>query len=157
MAEAMEYARRSVEHRTNFFVTPLAMPSSRVAAPRPAPDPRGPKRSAEEAFEAPRSGAAPRQEPGQGKAKGKGKDKKGKKGPRTHEQLKEMSQVGAYKVIRADPDRYRLSFKGDDGIPRCHNYQMGRCTTAGCKFSHVCTRCGGSHPVTRCPEMGLNR
>jgi len=157
LAEAMEHARRSVEHRTNFFITPLAMPSARVATPRPAPEPRGAKRSAEEAWEAPHSSTAPRQEPSQGKVKGKGKEKKGKKGSKTHEQLKEMSQIGAYKIIRADPDRYRLHFKGDDGIPRCHNYQMGRCTTSGCKFSHVCTRCGGSHPVTRCPEMGLNR
>jgi len=156
LAEAMEYARRSVEHRTNFFVTPLAMPNARVTVSRPAVEQRGTKRSADEAAGSQDFVPGPRAENAKGKAKGKGKDKKAKKGS-SGERLKDLSQLAAYKVLRAAPEKYGIQFRGKDGEPRCHNYQMGRCTTAGCKYVHVCSRCGGAHPVTLCPELGLGQ
>jgi len=156
LAEAMEFARKSVEHRTNFFATPLAMPSARVMVPRPAADPRGNKRSSEEFSAAADGSAAPPPEAGKGKSKGKNADKKPKKAT-SAEKLKTLGQHAAYKVIRTDPEKYGLRFKGTDGTPRCHNFQMGRCTTTGCKYAHVCNKCGGAHPVTRCPELGLDK
>ena len=160
LAEAMEMARASVEHRTSYFVTPLAMPSSRVAAPRtlalPAPDPRGIKRTAEDALVPYEGGGAALPSTGKGKSKGKGKDKKGKP-EATVEQLKSMPDKNAYKLIRSSPGRFGAKSRGPDGTARCHNYQAGTCTVAGCKFTHCCLRCGGPHGITRCPELGLDK
>jgi len=158
LAEAMEFARKSVEHRTNFFVTPLAMPNARVTVPRMAPDNRGSKRSAEEDSH-PMDGNASRPA-GSGKGKGKGKGKDAGKNPKktiSDQKLKTLPPMAAYKVIRTDPERYGVRFKGSDGTPRCHNFQMGRCSLSGCKFAHVCNKCGGAHPVTACPELGLGQ
>jgi len=73
------------------------------------------------------------------------------------QKLKTLPPMAAYKVIRTDPERYGVRFKGSDGTPRCHNFQMGRCSLSGCKFAHVCNKCGGAHPVTACPELGLGQ
>jgi len=158
LAEAMVAARRSVEHRTSFFITPLAMPSSRVPSARSAMEQRGNKRSAEEAFAPYEGSAAPSAgSGGSGKGKSKGKEK-GKKPGKTAsgEQLKKMTDKAAYRLVRASPDKYNIRFKGPDGVPRCHNFQMGCCTMAGCKFTHLCMRCGGPHGVMRCPDLGLD-
>jgi len=160
LAEAMEAARRSIEHRTSYFITPLAMPHSRIALPPPVAEPRGNKRPAEEAFSSAGGGADPPPSSGKGKSRGKNSDK-GKAKPSNKslsvEQLKKLSERAAYRAIRADPLRYKASLRGPDGVPRCHNYQIGVCSVAGCKFSHVCLRCGGQHGITRCPEMGLDK
>jgi len=158
LAEAMTAARQSIEHRTSYFITPLAMPNARIAAPRPAFEQRGAKRTAEEAIVPYEGGAPPPTAPSKkkGKGKGKGKDGKSQKEPSVSD-IKYMSPKNAYRVIRSSPDRFRAKLVGDDGVPRCHHYQMGSCSFAGCKFSHVCARCGGAHGVTRCPELGLDK
>jgi len=163
LAEGMDFARNSVEHRTSYFITPLAMPGARAAAPRSAPfpaqDSRGNKRSAEEAMGHQDGGSGSSGAPpgsSKGKGKGKGKDKKSKT-TGTHEDLKKASPRGAYKLIRNAPGRYGVRFRGSDGVPRCHGYQEDKCKVAGCKFAHTCVRCGGAHGVTRCPELGLDR
>jgi len=161
LAEAMEAARRSVEHRTSYFITPLAMPQSRVTLPQAAAEPRGSKRPAGEAF-GPSDRGAPSDPPsGKGRPKGgkgpsKSKTKQGNKGL-SMEQIKKLSDRAAYRVIRTDPERFKARFKGSDGVPRCHNFQMGACTTAGCKYTHVCVRCGGAHSIVHCPELGLDQ
>jgi len=158
LAEAMEAARRSVEHRTSYFITPFAMPNSRITLARPAAEQRGSKRSAEEAG-FPREGGAPSgpsPKGGKGKGKGKGKSSKGTKIPSVAE-LKAMNAKDAYRCIRSSPGRFQAKLTGDDGVPRCHHFQMGSCDYAGCKFAHVCLRCGGAHGVTRCPELGLDK
>jgi len=158
LAEAMEAARRSIEHRTSFFITPLAMPNSRVASARPAADSQGPKRSAEEAgFQHDGSGAQPQgAKKKQGKAKGKGKD--GAKGKTADlKDFKSLSPKAAYRAIRAAPDRFRAKLTGDDGVPRCHHFQMGSCARSDCRFAHVCMRCGGAHGILRCPELGMDK
>jgi len=162
LAEAMAFARGSVEHRTSYFITPLAMPGSRAQAPRPAafsvPDTRGSKRPAGELEPYTSSGggggpAAADTDKGRGKG-GKGKDKK-RKAALSVEELKKLSPKGKYQRIRNDPGRYGLQFKDSSGVPRCHNFQSGSCTQAGCKFTHTCARCGGPHGVTACPGLGL--
>jgi len=161
LAEGMALARTSMEHRTSYFVTPLAMPASRGGAARPAslpaPDGRGSKRSAEEAALVPYDGGGSSSRaaagPGSGKAKGKGKDK-GKK-QSSLEDLKKLAPASVYRALRAAPGRFKIQFRGPDGLPRCHNYQCGKCSMAGCKFTHVCVRCGGAHGATSCPELGL--
>jgi len=159
LAEGFALARASMEHRTNYFATPLAMPGARVAPPRtlalPAPDVRGAKRTAEEALVPYTGGGASPPSTGKGKDKGKGKGKKGKSDP-TLDQLKAMAPKAAYKYIRASPGRYGARFKASDGSQRCHNYQTGVCSVAGCKYTHGCLRCGGAHGVTKCPELGLD-
>jgi len=158
LAEAMEAARRSIEHRTSFFITPLAMPNSRVASARPAADSQGPKRSAEEAgFQHDGSGAQPQgAKKKQGKAKGKGKD--GAKGKSLDlKDFKSLTPKAAYRAIRAAPDRFRAKLTGDDGVPRCHHFQMGSCARSDCRFAHVCMRCGGAHGILRCPELGMDK
>jgi len=167
LAEGMAFARTSVEHRTSYFITPLAMPGARASAPRSAgtweslraQDARGSKRSADEALSHPDGGSGSSGAPpgsGKGKGKGKGKDKK-QKYTGTQEELKKLSPRGAYKLIRNAPGRYGVKFRGADGAPRCHAFQAGACQSAGCKFVHTCVRCGGAHGVTRCPEMGLEK
>jgi len=161
LAEGMALARTSIEHRTSFFVTPLAMPGSRAAAARPAalpaPDGRGTKRSAEEAalpaYDGGGSSSRAAGGSGGGKARGKGKDK-GKKALAAVD-LKKLSAISAYKVMRNNPQPYKVNFKGPDGVPRCHNYQVGKCTLSNCKFVHTCVRCGGAHAATACPDLGL--
>jgi len=163
LAEGMALARTSMEHRTSYFITPLAMPGSRVSAVRPAalpaPDGRGNKRSAEEAALVPYEGGGSSSRAavgsGGGKSKGKGKDKKQR--TLTLEELKKLSPIGAYKAIRNNPGQYRIKFRGPDGVPRCHNYQSDTCKIAGCKFTHVCVRCGGAHGAAACPDLGLGR
>jgi len=159
LAEGMEQARASMEHRTNYFVTPLAMPGARVIGPRtlalPAPEGRGAKRPAEDAVVPYVGGGVPPPSGGKGKGKGKGKDQKGKPAV-TVEMLKTMTDKNAYKIVRSSPGRFGARFKGPDGNPRCHNYQAGTCTVAGCKFAHCCLRCGGAHGIVRCPELGLD-
>jgi len=159
LAEGMEQARASMEHRTNYFVTPLAMPGARVIGPRtlalPAPEGRGAKRPAEDALVPYTGGGAPPPSGGKGKGKGKGKDQKGKAAVSV-EMLKTMTDKNAYKVVRSSPGRFGARFKGQDGVPRCHNFQAGACTVAGCKFAHACLRCGGAHGIVRCPELGLD-
>ena len=34
----------------------------------------------------------------------------------------------------------------------CRKFNQGRCNFVGCRRPHVCTTCGASHPVFRCPE-----
>jgi len=163
LAEGMALARSSMEHRTSYFVTPLAMPGFRGTTARqaalPAPDARGSKRSAEEAALVPYDGSGGSSRaavgPGGGKSKGKGKDKK-QKTSGTVEDLKKLSPRSAYKIIRNAPGRYNVKFRGPDGVPRCHNYQCGSCSLAGCKFAHACIRCGGAHGATACPDLGLS-
>jgi len=160
----MALARTSMEHRTSYFITPLAMPGSRVSAAKPAalpaPDSRGNKRSAEEAALTPYAGGGSSSRagggPGGGKSKGKGKDKS-KQRALTQEELKKLSPNGIYKAMRNNPAPYLIKFRGTDGTPRCHNYQTDSCKMAGCKFSHVCARCGGAHGATVCPDLGLGR
>jgi len=97
LAEAMEAARRSIEHRTSYFITPLAMPHSRIAAPAPVAEPRGQKRHAEEAFSSASGGADPPAASGKGKSRGKTSDKgKAKPSPKTlsMEQLKKLPPQG---------------------------------------------------------------
>jgi len=154
LAEAMALARSSMEHRTSYFITPLAMPGSRAQAPRPsampAPEQRDNKRKAGEA-------GLPFSSDSGGKAKGKGKDKGKKKSKNvtTVGELKQMAPRSAYKLIRADPSRFGAQFRGPDGVPRCHNYQSGHCATEGCKFTHACLRCGGAHGILACPDLGM--
>jgi len=159
LAEGFELARNSMEHRTNYFVTPLAMPGARVVAPRtlalPAPEGRGAKRPAEDALVPYAGGGAAPPSTGKGKDKGKGKGKKGKS-ETTVAQLKNMPDKSAYKIIRGAPSRFGARFRGPDGAPRCHNFQAGLCNVSGCKFVHGCLRCGGPHGITRCPELGLD-
>jgi len=161
LAEAMVAARRSMEHRTSYFITPLAMPSSRTRVVT-AGEPRGEKRTAAEAF-APADGGHPGSSRssgagGAGKGKPKGGKDKGKKSGKgvTTEQLKNMPDKAAYRYVRASPGKFGIGFKGPDGVPRCHNFQQGICSLPGCKFIHVCMRCGGAHGVLRCPELGLD-
>jgi len=162
LAEGMAFARRSVEHRTSYFITPLAMPGSRAQAPRPAafsvPETRGSKRPAGEITPYTAGGggggpAAAGTDKGRGKG-GKGKDKK-RKVATSVEELKKLSPRSAYQRIRNDPARYGLQFRDTSGVPRCHNFQSGSCSQAGCKFTHTCARCGGSHGATACPDLGL--
>jgi len=170
LAEGMAQARASVPHRTSYFITPLAMPGARSHAypgpssvPHSAPEPRGSKRSAEEAAIVPfvggavvpysgggGGGGAP---PGSSKGKGKGKGK----GKQPKEDVKKLSPRSAYRVIRNAPGKYGVRFKDADGKSRCHNFQAGLCTLSNCKFAHVCVRCGGAHGATRCPELGLDK
>jgi len=165
LAEGLALARSSVEHRTSYFITPLAMPGSRASVARPpsfaAQEFRGSKRSAEEALGHQDGGGGSSGGPassGGGKAKGKGKDKDKKaKVTGTRDELKKLSPRSAYKMIRNAPGRYGVKFRGSDGVPRCHNFQAGPCQVAGCKFAHVCIKCGGAHGATRCPELGLDR
>jgi len=160
LAVAMRMARESVEHRTKFFVTPLAMPNSRVLAPRPAGEPRGAKRMAEDALvpyeggpaSSAGGGSAHPGGGGKGKPKGKGKGKDKKK---TVAQLKSMGPKEAYRVLRSNPSQFGVRFRGADGKPRCHNFQMGICSAAGCGYAHTCVRCGADHAVIKCPELGL--
>jgi len=157
LAEAMEEARNSIEHRTSYFITPLAMPNSRVALPRAAPEQRGSKRPAEDGAHGPEEVAPPHPPAGRGKPpKGLGKGGKQKAGSET-KSLKSLSSQGAYRAIRAAPGRYKAKLTGDDGVPRCHRFQVGACSTSACKYSHVCVRCGGAHGVTKCPELGLDK
>jgi len=159
LADAMEEARNSIEHRTNYFITPLAMPNSRVALPRAAQESRGAKRPADDGAPYPADDGHERQaDEGRrkGKAKGQSKGGKQKTGPEP-KSLKSMSPQAAYRAIRAAPGRYKAKLTGDDGVPRCHRFQLGVCNQAGCKYSHVCVRCGGAHGVTKCPEMGLDK
>jgi len=161
LAEGMALARSSVEHRTSYFITPLAMPGSRAQAPRPAvlpvPETRGSKRPAGETA-APSAGgggggnAAAGSD--KGKSKGKTRDKK-RKVTTSVEDLKKLSPRSAYQRIRGDPSRYGVQFRGADGVPRCHNFQAGHCSLAGCKFAHTCIRCGGAHGAAVCPDLGL--
>jgi len=163
LAEGMAFARASTEHRTSYFITPLAMPGSRASGPRPAAagdathaqDPRGSKRSAEEALGRSEggSGGGGAQHDKQRK-KGDGKGSKGKT-PK-QEDIKKLSPRAAYKLIRNAPGRYGVKFRGTDGAPRCHAFQVGSCP-GGCKFTHTCIRCGGAHGVTKCPELGLDK
>jgi len=154
LAEAMALARSSVEHRTSYFITPLAMPGSRAQAPRPpalpAQEPRDNKRKAGEAS-FPSSGDGG----GKGKPKGKDKGKKKSKGASSIEELKQLAPRSAYKIIRTNPGRFGAQFKGPDGVPRCHNYQTGHCSQEGCKYTHACIRCGGAHGILACPDLGL--
>jgi len=161
LAEAMVAARTSIEHRTSYFITPLAMPHSRIALPPASSEPRGNKRPAEEAFGPSDRGAAPPPSSGKGGPKGgknanKAKTKQSNRDT-TIDQLKKLSARAAYRVIRSDPDRFKAQFKGADGVPRCHNFQMGACTASGCKYTHICLRCGGAHSIVRCPELGLDK
>jgi len=161
LAVAMRMARESVEHRTKFFVTPLAMPNSRVLAPRPAGEPRGAKRMAEDALvpyeggpaSSAGGGSAHPGGGGKGKPKGKGKGKDKKK---TVAQLKSMGPKEAYRVLRSNPSQFGVRFRGADGKPRCHNFQMGICSAAACDYAHTCVRCGANHAVLKCPELGLD-
>jgi len=162
LAEGMAEARASVQHRTSYFITPLAMPGSRShslagssAFSRPVQESRGNKRSAEEAFVPHDGGSGDGGAPagsGKGKSKGKAKGQKPKQ-----EDIKKLSQRSAYKMIRNAPSRFGVRFKDADGKARCHNYQAGLCTSSSCKCSHVCVRCGGAHGATRCPELGLDK
>ena len=156
LAEAMEEARHSIEHRTSYFITPLAMPNSRVVLPRAAVDQRGSKRPAEEFAHGQEDGTAPQPPAGKGKSKGKNKGGKQKSGSEA-KPLKSLSVQAAYRAIRSAPGRYKAKLSGDDGVPRCHRFQTGTCTAAGCKYAHVCMRCGGAHGITHCPEMGLDK
>jgi len=165
LVEGLAFARSSVEHRTSYFITPLAMPGSRAPATRPssfaAQESRGSKRSAEEALGPQEGGGGSsggQASSGGGKAKGKGKDKDKKaKGSGSRDELKKLSPRSAYKMIRNAPGRYGVRFRGSDGVSRCHTYQVGPCQVAGCKFAHACIKCGGAHGATRCPELGLDR
>jgi hypothetical protein len=42
--------------------------------------------------------------------------------------------------------------KGGGKFGECYSYNnhWERCTRANCKFNHVCSKCGGKHPVYRC-------
>jgi len=174
LAEGMAQARTSLSHRTSYFITPLAMPGSRSHAvagtssiPYSAPEPRGNKRTAEEAALGQHAGGAGYPHAGggggggapkgpKGKAKGAGKDKS-KGQPKD---LKQMTQRAAYRAIRNAPGKYGVHMSTDkDGKPRCHNYQAGLCTqsSTSCKYSHTCMKCGGAHGATRCPELGLDK
>ena len=156
LAEAMEEAWHSIEHRTNYFIAPLAMPHSRISSPQAAAEPRGSKRPADDSTRAHEEGAASRPSPGKGKSKGKDKGGKQKSGS-AEKQLKKMTPQAAYRTIRNAPARYKVQMKGSDGAPRCHHFQVGKCSISGCKYSHSCVRCGGAHGVTRCPELGLDQ
>ena len=101
-------------------------------------------------------GTAPPPETGKGKSKGKGKAKKPTK-EASVDHVKNMSEKAAYKVIRGTPARFGARSRGADGNPRCRNFQVGSCTTVGCKFTHGCLRCGGPHGITRCPELGMDK
>ena len=35
----------------------------------------------------------------------------------------------------------------------CRKFNQGRCNFVGCRRPHVCTTCGASHPVFRCPSQ----
>jgi len=152
LAEAMALVRSSVEHRTSYFITPLAMPGSRAQAPRPATlpaqEPRDNKRKAGEASLSSSGGGG-----GKGGGKGKDKGKKGSKGLPSVTELKQLAPRTAYKAIRTNPGRYGAQFKGPDGVPRCHNYQTGNCSQEGCKYTHACLRCGGAHGILACPDL----
>jgi len=163
LAEGMAQARASIPHRTSYFITPLAMPASRMpvsagpaSVPRPVQEARGSKRSAEDAFE-PRTGGSS----GGGSAPGAGKGGKGGKGSKgkapTPDDIKKLSPRSAYRLIRNAPSRFGVTFKAADGKPRCHNFQAGLCTNASCSYSHTCVRCGGAHGASRCPELGLDK
>jgi hypothetical protein len=39
-----------------------------------------------------------------------------------------------------------------DDAAICDRFNNGRCRSNDCKFRHVCKRCGGNHPIRRCPE-----
>jgi len=156
LAEAMEEARHSIEHRTSYFITPLAMPHSRASTPQFAADQRGPKRPAEVFAKAFEDESASRRPSGKGKSKGKDKGGKQKSGA-GEKQLKGMAPMAAYRVIRNAPAKYKVVMKGPDGKPRCHHFQAGRCTVSGCIYGHSCVRCGGAHGVTKCPELGLDQ
>ena len=93
---------------------------------------------------------------GKGKSNGKGKDKKPRK-EATVDQVKSLDPKAAYRVIRTNPSQFGVKFRGPDGKPRCHNFQMGICSAAGCSYAHSCVRCGAKHAVTRCPELGLDK
>jgi len=167
LAEGMAFARTSVEHRTSYFITPLAMPGARASGQRPAgagdtphaQDFRGSKRTADEALGRSEGGSggsgAQHDKKKKKKGDGKGKDKQ-QKGSVSQEELKKLSPRSAYKLIRNAPGRYGVKFRGADGAPRCHAFQVGSCV-GGCKFVHTCVRCGGAHGVTKCPELGLDK
>jgi len=155
LAEAMLEARQAMDHRTSYFITPLAMPSSRARVASGG-EPRGDKRSAADAFAHPEEEqpSGSRRKSDKGKSKGKDKGKKSGKATTT-EQLKQMPDKAAYRLVRGSPFKYGISFKAPDGTPRCHNFQSSSCTMSGCKFVHTCMRCGGAHGVLRCPDLGL--
>jgi hypothetical protein len=156
LAEAVEAARNSMELRTKFFITPLAMPAQRVAPPKAEAGDRGVKRAAAEALPAQED----RSSKGRGRGrdgKGKGRDGKGKDKPLSAAELRALPPKSAYRRMRNSPQLYGLQLKGPGGEPSCHAFQIGECKKTDCSYNHVCARCGGPHAVVACPDLGLDR
>ena len=60
-----------------------------------------------------------------------------------------------YKVIRNNMHAYGIHLKTKDNQFICHRYQAGTCDGKKCSYAHICVKCDGPHPVTKCPELGL--
>ena len=151
LASAMAQARSSVEHRSMFLIAPLAMPQSRAPPPQASGPPalresRGSKRDADEAFS--------RRDKGEGKGKNKGKDKGARKG-KDFARAMDQGPKALYKHLRNSASVHKLHFKTSAGVMICHRYQGRDCQDDKCKYEHICARCDGRHPVTSCPELGL--
>jgi hypothetical protein len=166
LAEAMEAARNSMEHRTKYFTTPLALPAHRVAPPKAEVEDRGAKRTASDAllpYDPLLSTVANRAAPtGRGSGRGagsagKGSGRGGKGTPFSAAQLRALPPKAAYRRMRNSPQLYGLQLKGPGGEFACHAFQANDCKKTDCSYSHVCARCGGPHAVLACPDLGLER
>jgi hypothetical protein len=161
LSVAMALARVSVEHRTKFFIAPLAMPQSRARStsdPPPratrAPSPaehRGAKRDALVAFD------SSSRERAKGGGKGGAKGKKGKD-PSASPMDRLKGVTGAkkiYQLLRNSPHLYGCRMTTKDNKGKCHKYQTRSCDDKNCSYIHICAKCDGMHPATECPELGL--
>jgi len=156
---ALREARESVDHRSKFFVAPLAVQRASTAAPDTyGGGRRGAKRPLEsEEPGAPSaagsggggSGAPPPRKPSK---KGGGKQKGGAK-PASVQDLRKMAPKKAYRLMRMNSEAYGLRPPSKDSQPLCHNFQHGECTREQCKYAHICMRCGGNHGCVSCPEL----
>jgi len=157
LVAALREARESVEHRSKFFVAPLAMQRTRPAtsgavgggqrgSKRPH-EPEGPGAAADASGAGGSSAPAPRQSsPAKGKQKGKNKQP-------SIQELRKMNPKKAYRIMRSNMEAYGLAYKTKDKQMLCHNFQAGPCTKKDCQYAHACMRCGGSHGCVSCPEL----
>ena len=82
------------------------------------------------AFNDDQSGKRSRGNP-KGRGKGKGKEHSGNKGEGKHGKGKQGG-------------------KGQRGPCYAYNNHWERCRISNCKFAHVCSKCGGKHPIYQC-------
>jgi len=157
LVAALREARESVDHRSKFFVAPLAMQrpgqgnsGAASGGPRGAKRPHEPEvpgGASDPSGAGGSSSQAPHQPPsGKGKAKGKGKRL-------SIQDLRKMNPKKAYRLMRNSAEVYGLANRSKDKQALCHHFQSGSCVKDKCDFTHACMRCGGNHGCVSCPEL----